>query len=719
MKKRTKDAGPLRELAARVGIIDEYKDQTGKETRRTSDETRIEILRILGIEIRNGADAQRALDELEAKERERLIPPVRVVRRTGSAALRLPVALPQSWRGRVSWELELEDESGERKRVKGRGRATAGRPLSIALSRTPEPGYHTIRLRLSAQKEHREGEQMLVVAPPSCPTPDELHGGRRMMGVIAQLYTVRSPRNWGIGDAEDLARLLVWSAQGGADFVGVNPLHALLDRGKDISPYSPVSRVYRNPIYIAPELVPAVAASPEAWALVASDEVQAMLAALRAADSVDYEHVMTLKHRVLRAAHGAWQREQRSPRRRAYERYLAEQGEQLERFATYLALDEHFHSSGKSDGFRSWPAEYRSATSPAVRRFAESHADDVDYHRWLQFELDAQLADAASRAADAGMAIGLYQDLAIGTSPTSSDVWSYPELFVQGASIGAPPDPYSATGQNWGLPPLDPRRLQDDRHAYWISIVRACLRHAGALRIDHVMGLFRQFWIPEGRTGKEGAYVRFPSEDLLGILALESSRANALVVGEDLGTVPDDVPPALDRWGILSSKVLYFEREGRGGFKPSRRYAPLSLATANTHDMATLAAFWTGQDLDIRERVGLADAGETKKAKRERERDKAALIERLEAEGLLRLDDGEEPDPAEFRGAVHAFLARSPSALVGLSLDDLAGEIDPVNVPGVGPDEYPSWTRRMHLALEELPFDEAVASALRAGRRES
>lgn len=714
MTKRIKDAGPLHELSARIGIIDEYRDQTGKETRRTSDETRVEILRILGLEIRSDADAQRALDELEAKERERLIPPVRVVRRTGSAALRVPVVLPQAWRGDVRWELELEQENGDRRRAKGRGRATA-RPLSISLPRTPEPGYHTLRLRLSAQKETREAEQTLIIAPTTCPTPDDLHDGRPMMGVIAQLYTVRSPRNWGVGDAEDLARLMVWSAQGGADFVGVNPLHALLDRGRDVSPYSPVSRVYRNPIYIAPELVPAVAASPDARALVASDEVRATLADLRATDRVDYERVMTLKHRVLRAAHRAWRGEHGS-RRRAYERYLAEQGEQLDRFATYLALDEHFHAQGKPDGFRSWPGEYRSATSSAVRRFAESHADDVDYHRWLQFELDAQLADAASRAADAGMAIGLYQDLAIGTSPTSSDVWSYPDLFVQGASIGAPPDPYSATGQNWGLPPLDPRRLEDDRHAYWISIVRACLRHAGALRIDHVMGLFRQFWIPEGRTGKEGAYVRFPSEDLLGILALESSRTNALVVGEDLGTVPDDVPPALDRWGILSSKVLYFEREGRGGFKPSRRYAPLSLATANTHDMASLAAFWTGQDLEIRERVGLADAAETKKAKREREQHKAMLVKRLVAEGLL--DDEEEPDPAELRGAVHAFLARSPAALIGLSLDDLAGEVDPVNVPGVGPDEYPSWTRRMHLALEELPFDESVASALRAGRRE-
>jgi 4-alpha-glucanotransferase len=316
----------------------------------------------------------------------------------------------------------------------------------------------------------------------------------------------------------------------------------------------------------------------------------------------------------------------------------------------------------------------------------------------------------------------LYSDLAIGTSPDGYDTWAYGDLFLQGASVGAPPDPYSAEGQNWGLPPIDPRRLAEDSYRFWITLVRQSLRHAGALRMDHVMGLFRQFWIPEGRSGKDGAYVRFPSEELLGILALESTRAGALVVGEDLGTVPREVPPALERWGILSSKVLYFERDRRGVFRPAAKYPARALATANTHDMATLEGFRRAADVDVRERVGLASAREAAKARVERRSDVRRLLERLAAEGVLPTPlsqaAAELPGPV-FRGAVHAFLCRTPSALVGLMLDDLAGEVEAVNVPGVSPDTFPSWRRKMRMSLEEMRESDDVKTAMRTEGRET
>jgi 4-alpha-glucanotransferase len=302
-----------------------------------------------------------------------------------------------------------------------------------------------------------------------------------------------------------------------------------------------------------------------------------------------------------------------------------------------------------------------------------------------------------------------------------------PQLFVQGASIGAPPDPYSATGQTWGLPPIDPRALRRDRYRYFIRLVQSGFRHAGALRIDHVMGLFRLFWIPEGKTGKEGAFVRSPAADLLGILALESVRHNALVVGEDLGTVPKEVPPALEKWGVLSSKVLYFERDKRGGFLPADRYPPLALATANTHDMATLAGFWRGQDIEDRARVGLIESRDAKAAAHaDRERDKEALVALLKREGTLHTDgaapggaerETPEPNELELRAAVHEFLCKTPAALVGLALDDLAGERDAVNVPGVGPDKHSSWTRKMSMTLEEMRASADVRSVLRCGDR--
>jgi 4-alpha-glucanotransferase len=312
------------------------------------------------------------------------------------------------------------------------------------------------------------------------------------------------------------------------------------------------------------------------------------------------------------------------------------------------------------------------------------------------------------------MRIGVYQDLAIGTHPGGSDTWSYPDLFLRGAAIGAPPDPYAAEGQNWGLPPIDPRALRQQCYRYWIQLLRRAFEHAGALRIDHVMGLFRTFWIPDGWTGKQGAYVRYPSADLLGILALESVRHNALVVGEDLGTVPKEVPPTLKKWGILSSRVLYFERDKRG-FRNAAKYPSLALATANTHDMPTLSGFWAESDIDLRSRLGLIPSSQVPAAKDERAADKRALLARL---GLAAPRPHEASEfPRRLTAAVHDFLGSTPSRLVGLSFDDLAGETDPVNVPGVSPDRYPSWRRKMGRTIEEIGWSFDVDEAMRCHTR--
>jgi 4-alpha-glucanotransferase len=364
-----------------------------------------------------------------------------------------------------------------------------------------------------------------------------------------------------------------------------------------------------------------------------------------------------------------------------------------------------------------WPSELRDATSSAVASAATRLATRVDYHRWLQFETDRQLGEACGAARDAGMRIGLYQDLAIGTAPSGADTWVFPELFVRRASIGAPPDPYSATGQQWGLPPLDPRVLRANGYRYFIDLIQSGFRHAGALRIDHAMGLFRLYWIPEGRSGVDGAYVRYPANDLLGIVALESVRNRGIVVGEDLGTVPPDVPPALAKWGVLSSKVLYFERGWHGSFNPASSYPKLSLATANTHDMASIAGFWQGRDIDVRRDVGLITSeDDLQRARSDRETDRMQLLRRLADEQVLP-ESPVPPTSIELRAAVHGFLCRTPAQLVGLSLDDVAGETDPVNVPGVGPDKFPSWTRKMRDPLEVIMASEESTLALRCDGR--
>jgi 4-alpha-glucanotransferase len=702
-----RDDSALRRLADRMGIIPEYRDQTGRETRTTSDDTRRALLHAMGVDASSDTAAENALAALDADDEKILIAPVAVRGTTDVLRVRAPASRASSG----PWRLEIEREDGER--IVSEGPWRGGADLEIELPPLPI-GYHTLRIELSAGGDQWRADQRRIVVPPRCVVPHEILGDRRAFGLTANLYTLRSQHNWGVGDFGDLSVLAEWAGAIGADFVGVNPLHALINRGTFVSPYSPVSRLFRNPLYIDVMCVPELRDAPEVRSRILSDEVQARLAELRETPHVQYEQAMAVKGLVLDALHHVFAervRDADGERARAYHRFAAANEPALTSFATWMTIAER-----EGPNWREWPDTFRDPASTAVRELASQHADRVEYHRWLQFETDRQLGEAAAAAQRSGMAIGLYQDLAIGTSPVGADTWMYPDLFVGGVSIGAPPDPYSATGQNWGLPPLDPRALRRDGYRYFIDLVRSGLRHAGALRIDHVMGLFRLFWIPEGKSGADGAYVRYPSDDLLGIIALESARHRALIVGEDLGTVPEDVPPALERFGILSSKVLYFERGHDGSFNPSRNYAEQSLATANTHDMPTLASFWQAHDADVRLAAGLIDEAEAESERARRDDDRRALLHRLADEGIIPAERAPER-LGELRGAVHDFLGRTPSWLVGLSLDDIAGEIEPVNVPGVGPDKYSSWTRKMRDPLEVIVANPETEAALRCGGR--
>ncbi|MDB4877536.1 MAG: 4-alpha-glucanotransferase [Gemmatimonadetes bacterium] len=711
----------LERLATRVGILPDYFDQSGTK-HRTTDETRRALLAALGFDATTEEDAEDALARLDAEASRELMPPVRVIEIGNLTHERFDVRTPRS-RARGPWRLDIETETGRQYRADGAWQGDA--LLELALPPDLPIGYHTVRLCLNDVSQEWIDEQTLIVVPPRCVSPEEIIGPGGAFGLIANLYTLRSDSNWGVGDFSDLATLGEWGGSAGADFAGVNPLHALLNRGNDISPYSPVSRLFRNPLYVDVARVPELDQAPEVRERIMSPELQAQLASLRESAEVKYEQVMGVKGIALDALHRVfWEgvRGSGNARDRAYAEYVAANEPALTRFATWMAIaEDQMRHPGNTHGcdWRDWPVGLRTPDSPAVRRFAETHETRVDFHRWLQFEADRQLGEAADRARSAGMRIGLYQDLAIGTSPAGADAWSLPTLFARGASVGAPPDPLATNGQNWGLPPMNPRVLQRNRYRYFIDLVRSGFRHAGALRIDHVMGLFRLFWIPEGRPGSEGAYVEYPSNDLLGIIALESVRHNALVVGEDLGTVPDYVPPALAKWGVLSSKVLYFERDWNSGgaFKPADSYPRLALATANTHDLATLTGFWEGRDIDVRRSVGLIESDEdARRAHDERNTDRVALLRALSVEKIIP-ENSAPQTPAVLRAAVHAFLCRTPSQLVGLSVDDLAGEVESVNVPGVGPDKYPSWTRKMRVSLEVLAASTDALVALRCDGR--
>ena len=607
----------LRALAAYAGILPGYTGMDGSY-RATSDAARERVLAALGHPASDARMARQTLAALLDEARARLLPESRVVV-AGAEARAVRVQLAGAPCAAIDWTLTLDLEEGASHAASGHAlveaRGARSGVVAFDLPVDPPLGYHTLTVTIDGPGGTRAATQHLIVVPPRCLSAAEALRGERVVGVTASLYTVRSARNWGVGDLTDLGTLVDVVADHGGAFVGVNPLHALRTSGLEPSPYGPVSRVFRHLLYLDVDAVPELADDAAARALRAEPGLEVTLGALRAADRVDHAAVLAAKRPVLEALHRAFRRlPAEHARRRAYEAYVAEQGAALDRYATFQALDEHFRAEGFG-WWPEWPEAMRDAAGDGVRAFAATHAEAVDFHRWTQFELDAQLAAAAARARARQLPVGLYQDLAVGASPAGGDVWGDQALFVTGVALGAPPDALGPDGQNWGLPPMSPRELARAGYAPWTRLVRSAMRHAGALRIDHAIGLFRQFWIPQGSTGRDGAYMRMPADDLLGILALESVRANggagALVVGEDLGTVPPEVGPGLARWGVLSSKVLYFERGEHGSFVPPRTYARAALATVNTHDLATLAGWWQGRDVALRRELDLATDEET------------------------------------------------------------------------------------------------------------
>ncbi len=548
-----------------------------------------------------------------------------------------------------------------------------------------------------------------AAAPEPCPSPAELLGeSRRVFGLWTNLYTLRGKHSVGLGDLGDLSDLAQRAGELGASFVGLNPLHAVRHRGAEISPYGPVSRLFRSANYLALDRVPELERCP------AARDLLQRAARINDERRIDFDAVSDTKAEAIEALWCVFweERDQRPSERHVdFDSYLAQGGRTLIDFATFRVLEEHFAAEGTPRDWRSWPMAYRDPRGADVARFRREHDLDVRREAWVQFELDRQLGEAAERGRAAGMELGLYQDLALGSAISGFDAWAWPELFVEGVSLGAPPDPFAPQGQNWGLPPLHPERLAQGQLAYWRGVVRAAFRHSGAVRIDHAMGLERQFWIPAGAPSSEGAYVRFPARALFGVVCAESRKAGALVVGEDLGTVPEGFRERLEGYGMLSSSVLLFEHDDEGVFRHPDELSSRAMATANTHDHVPLEGYLKARDLSIRHDVGeLATQADLEQARAQRTQEMRSLIARLVESGCLELSQA--GDDGALAAAAHAFLARSPAPLVGLSLDDLAGVAEPINVPGVGVDRFPSWSRRMELCLEEILSSERAQRLL-------
>ena len=715
---------PLRRLATLVGVYPDYVSAWG-DSKDVQDDSLRALLAALGVAADSDAAVARSLDELEDNDTGGILEPVLVVEKGAEIK-----TFFRAGRGRgaaVCWRILLEDG----RTLDGEALAVRGEAPSLSLQLSGVPiGYH--RLEVAVGRE--ESSSALIVVPPRAYTPEAWETeDRRDWAITAQLYSLRSNRNWGIGDFSDLAGLGKDSTGFGASAIGVNPLHALFPANpRHLSPYSPSSRAFLNPVYIDVEAVPEFAECDDARSLAAGSEFQVRLQSARASEFVDYEAVWSLKLAVLRLLHRSFRdsrsRQPQNDRARSFEAFRNAGGEPLERFALFEALQQHFAAEGAGFSWRQWPKNYRDPGSPEVAAFAAAHATEVEFSAYLQWEADRQLGAAADAMRAAGMTTGLYRDVAVGVDPNGAEAWGDKALLVSDAAVGAPPDIYNPKGQNWGLTPFNPVCLRQRAYGPFIAAVRANMRHAGAIRIDHVIGLKRLYWVPNGMEADAGAYIAYPFEELMGIIALESWRNRCFVVGEDLGTVPEGFREDMERRAILSYRLLMFEREnGDGGFLPPDAYPKLAAAAVSTHDLPTLAGLWSGRDLEWRRRLALYPSEE------DAERDRAfrvatreALIDALRVEGglsqaaaeVLRGDRPLEPLP-ELAEAAHRFLARGPSRLMLVQLEDLVGEVEQMNLPGTV-DEHPNWRRKLRAELEEIfddPAVEGLASAIREGRR--
>ncbi|WP_435169897.1 4-alpha-glucanotransferase [Falsirhodobacter sp. 1013] len=527
--------------------------------------------------------------------------------------------------------------------------------------------------------------------------------GRRVWGVALQLYQIRSARNWGIGDFADLEVLAGLLGAAGADFIGLNPLHALfLSDPSRRSPFSPSNRRFLNPIYIAVDHV----------AGFRPDMVDmAALAALRDTDLVDYPAVTALKMQALRTIWEGAGRPDVPPD------FHAQGRADLDRHALFEALSAAMAAQGHGAGWQAWPAEYHDVAGPAVAGFARDHAADIAFHRWLQQETDRQLAAARATCDAAGMDIGLYLDFAVGEAADGSGSWGDPDV-MSSVRIGAPPDYFNEYGQDWGLAPLSALRMAESRAAPYRGLMEQATQQAGALRIDHAMGLWQLFLIPDGAGPAEGTYVRYPIGDMLTALAEASNKNRTLVIGEDLGNVPPGFRDVMEETGILSYRIFFFERT-EDGYIPPPDYPALALACLSTHDLPTFQGWWMGDDIALRASHDLisAEAAEEQAASRTTER--RELLGDLAASGLVTRDKvAPGPAPEELVVAVHRHMARTPSLLFAARLEDLVGETKPVNVPSTL-DEYPNWRLKLGVPLEEMaafPLFDATTRALRAER---
>ena len=661
----------LADLAHALGVSTSFTDWRGR-TVEVSAETVRRVLAAMDVDT---SDPVRALHDHWLAPWRRMLPPCIVA--TAGEARWVWTHVPHGDPAELTVRLEA---GGERvleqvphwvdpRDVDGAivGEATFALPADLPL------GYHVLVARSGATT----AEAPLIVTPRRLPLPERL--GRRGWGVAAQLYSVRSARSWGVGDLGDLTDLAVWAGgRLGADFVLVNPLHAQEPVAPlEPSPYLPSSRRFFAPIYLRIEAVPEYADLSETDRRVIGQLAVRVHARLDDSDVIDRDTAWHAKLAALRIL----ARVPRTPGRELdLQTFRRRGGDALTEFATWSVLAEEHGNDA-----RTWPAEYRDPSSPEVAAYAAAHAHEIAFTEWLQWLLDEQLERAQGRAVDAGMALGTMHDLAVGVHPGGADAWRLQDAYARGIAVGAPPDPYNQLGQNWEQPPWRPDRLAESGYAPFRDLLGAVLRHAGGIRVDHVIGLFRLWWVPEHTDASEGAYVYYDHEAMVGILALEAQRAGAVVVGEDLGVVDPNARSYLASRGVFGTSILWFESDGSGGPLPAERWREACLASVTTHDLPPTAGYLDGEHVRLRSRLGLLPRPLDDELEADR-RERDVWLDELRRRGLLADDADEEATVI----ALHRYLTLTPARLISVALPDLVGDRRAQNQPGTR-DEYPNW----------------------------
>lgn len=693
----------LLELARAHGVATEYWDWLGRHV-EVSDASVRAVLVALGVAAGDDAAVESSLAEAAERPWRRTVPATVVTRagRTHPVAVHVPAG------SAVRLVVDLEDGGTRDVAQVDRwvpDRLVGGVPVGEATFELPGDlplGWHRLRAEVGAPPlDPSTTSGTLVVTPERLELPGALARGR-VVGLMAQLYQVRSPGSWGVGDLRDLADLASWAATAhDADFVLVNPLHAAEPVAPmEPSPYLPTTRRFVNPLYLRVEDVPEVA-SLGTGARRRVLDLAARGRSLNAGAGIDRDAAWAAKREALRLVFDAGLA---GARAQAFAGYCEREGEGLTRFATWCALAEHHGLP-----FTGWPAALQDPDSPAVAAFRREHPGTVDFHRWLQWLLEQQLAAAQREAQAAGMSLGVVHDLAVGVHPIGADAWALGDALARGVTVGAPPDQFNQLGQNWSQPPWRPDRLAERGYAPFRDMVRSVLRDSGGIRVDHILGLFRLWWIPLGGSPADGTYVYYDHEALIGILVLEAQRAGAVVIGEDLGVVAPNVRDVLVERGLLGTSILWFEWDA-DTVRPPEAYRELCLSTVTVHDLPPTAGYLTLEHVAVRESLGLL----TRPVEQERAveeaaigRVRAALVER----GLLAERAGVEESVV----ALHRWLARTPSRMLAVALPDLVGDRRAINQPGTH-EEYPNW--RLPLAGPGgVPVDlDDIRAAPLAGR---